>query len=457
MSSQILVVDDEQDIGELVKDILEDEGFSVIVAMNGQEARVLKTEHHFDCILLDIWMPDTDGISLLKEWKESEKGLDCPVIMMSGHGTVEHAVEATRLGAYDFLEKPLTLGKLLMMIERALANNQQREHKNIKKKFTITIEPIGKSEKIQRIKSELQKISQNTKTPVLFIGEAGTGKSLYANYLHSISERKKRPFISLSAATLNEENFLPTFCGREKEGIVMSGLLEKAQGGTLCLQYVDTLAPNIQMMLMSLLEMKQYTRVNGHQSITPDIHWVFTTTKDLRTKVSLGEFKEDLFYQISILPIYIPSLREHIEDIPELLNFYVNFFMEEENLPYRHFSVAVQNRLRHYHWPGNIKELKNIVKRLLIMGEKEEIHLSEVEAIFTEHEENKEQLLWEAMPLELSLRDARELFEKAYLLAQFRDCEGNVAKLAEKVGMERTNLYRKLKILGIDPKKITED
>ena len=458
MSHTVLVVDDEQDICELVKDILDDEGYSVIVAINGEEARKAKIEHQPDCILLDIWMPDIDGISLLREWSEQENGeLECPVIMMSGHGMVEHAVEATRLGAYDFLEKPLTLGKLLLMIERALENeNQKKLRQNATKVLRIVKEPVGKSEKMQLLREEIKKVAKFSNTSVLFIGEPGVGKLIFARYVHAMSDRKKQPFIEVQAAALTKENLIVSFLGHERDGVIAAGFFEKAENGTIYIQNVEYLEPEVQNLLSSILMMKEFTRLGGRSSVKMTSRILASTGADLRVMVAEAKFNESLFYQLNVVPIHILPLRDHLEDVPELLGFYVDHLVEE-GLPYRHFSVAAQNRLRNYQWPGNISELKNLVKRLLILDNKKEISLLEIEEAFQELEQPKNISFQGNIPLELTLRDARELFEKAYLLAQFQECEGNVAKLAEKSGMERTNLYRKLKILGIDPKKMLND
>lgn len=457
MSHTVLVVDDEQDICELVKDILEDEGYSVVVAINGEEARKAKLEHQPDCILLDIWMPDIDGISLLREWCEHDGELECPVIMMSGHGMVEHAVEATRLGAYDFLEKPLTLGKLLLMIERALDNEQQKKLRQNIKASRVIKEPIGKSEKMQALKANLQKIAKFSNSFVLFTGEVGVGKLFFARYLHLMSDRKKQPFIEVQAASLTKENLIANFLGSERDGIVNLGFFEKAENGTIYIQGVEYLEFEVQSLLSSILSMQEFTRLGGRESIKMTSRILASAEENLREMVTEGKFSESLFYQLHVIPIHIMPLREHLEDVPELLNFYVDYLVEKEGLPYRHFSIAAQNRLRNYQWPGNVSELKNLVKRLLILDNKKEIALSEIDNILQEQEQQKSANFQGNIPLELSLRDARELFEKAYLLAQFQECEGNIAKLAEKSGMERTNLYRKLKTLGIDPKKMSNE
>ncbi len=462
MSAQILVIDDEQDIRELLKDILEDEGFSVTLAGNGSEARAalqafFDKKSRPDLVLLDIWMPDVDGISLLKEWKESDAGLVCPVIMMSGHGTVEHAVEATRLGAYDFLEKPLTLAKLLLIVTRALESDRlSRENSGLKRRFVRSFEPIGHSRKMRLLKEDLLKVAGFDQTPILLIGESGVGKQNYAHYIHHHSLRKNNPFVTVNVAAILKENASVELFGRETADgkNVTLGVLEQANSGILYLNGISEMDLDVQAKLVSTIETGHFLRVGGKTPVMIDVRIIASTETELSVQVSQGLFREDLFYRLNIVPIMIPALREHIEDVPALLTHYADYFLEEEGLNYRKFSMSSQNRLRHHDWPGNISELKNLVQRLMIFGESEEITTDEIEAILsvTPSTAKSIDVSMGALFLELPLKEAREQFERNYLLAQFRNLEGNIAKVADKVGMERTNLYRKLKSLGIDLK-----
>ncbi len=450
-SPYILVVDDEPDIRELVRDILEDEGYSVTTAENGEAARAALRERRPDLILLDIWMPDIDGISLLKEWAEGE-GLPCPVIIMSGHGTVETAVEATRLGAYDFLEKPLSLAKLLLTVERALeAERLAQENVGLRRHVQPVIEPVGHSQVMQRLREQVKRIAQHD-TWVLVSGEPGSGRETFARYLHANSSRRDRPFVDVSLGATPEGNFALEFFGSEREGRIHYGRLEQANGGTLFLDEVADMDLAAQAQLAGAFETGEFLRVGGTEPVKIDIRVVAATKKDLQAEVNAGNFREDLFYHLNVVPLEIPPLREHREDVPELLSFYVDYFVTHEKMPYRHFSVAAQNFLRNYDWPGNILELRNLVQRVLILGAGEEVSLEDVESVMGGMKRESVQGGVHGISFDQPLRKAREDFERAYLEYHLDKYGGNVSKMAQEVGMERTHLYRKLRGVGIEIK-----
>jgi len=448
-SPHILVVDDERDIRELVKEILEDEGYQVSVAENGEAARRARRTHRPDLVLLDIWMPDVDGITLLKEWSD-ERGPMCPVIIMSGHGTVETAVEATRLGAYDFIEKPLSMAKLLLTLSRALdAERLRRENLGLRKFAQPLVEPLGKSAAMQQLREQIQRVAQHDAW-VLISGEPGTGKELCARYLHSCSPRRDGPFIDVGVAALLRENSAVELFGAEDGPKVSYGLLEQANGGTLFLDEVGDMDLAIQARLFGALEGRTCLRVGGSEPVKLDARIVAASHRDLAQEIHAKRFREDLYYQLAVVPLRVPPLREHADDIPELLAHSVDMFVSQEGLPYRRFTVAAQNRLRHYPWPGNVRELKNLVQRLLILGTGAEIQAEEVDAALTH-------LPAPAGPFpvsqfELPLREAREQFERAYFEYQLRQSDGSIGKVAKQAGMERTHLYRKLRGLGLNPK-----
>lgn len=447
----ILVVDDERDIRELVKEILEDEGYQVSVAENGEAARRARRSHRPDLVLLDIWMPDVDGITLLKEWSD-EHGPMCPVIIMSGHGTVETAVEATRLGAYDFIEKPLSMAKLLLTLSRALdVERLRRENLGLRKFAQPLVEPLGRSAVMQQLREQIQRVAQHDAW-VLISGEPGTGKELCARYLHSCSPRQNGPFVDVGVAALLRENSAVELFGSETDGQVKYGLLEQAGGGTLFLDEVGDMDLAIQARLFGALEGRSCLRVGGSEPVELDVRIVAATHRDLTQEVQAKRFREDLYYQLAVVPLRVPPLREHPDDIPELLTHYVDMFVSQEGLPYRRFTVAAQNRLRHHTWPGNIRELKNLVQRVLILGSGGEILAEEVDAALTHLPAQLEK--FPAGQFDLPLREAREQFERAYFEYQLRQSDGSIGKLAKLAGMERTHLYRKLRGLGLSPKDI---
>jgi len=444
----ILVVDDEQDIRQLVSEILADEGYEVAMAENATEARKQKSQRAPNLILLDIWMPDCDGITLLREWVAEDDSL-CPVIMMSGHASVESAVEATRLGAYDFLEKPLSLAKLLLIVERALETSSlQRENAGLKQQLMITVDPVGRSAVIERTKDKTKRLAQHD-TRVLFVGEAGVGKEMFARYLHHNSPRRDGAFVDVSVGSISPENAAVEFFGREDNGRIYRGLLEQAHRGTLFLGEIGGMDPETQARLLSALESSSFLRVGGSQAVRVDVRIVASTRMSLDEEVNSGRFRQDLYYLLNEVTLEIQPLREHSEDVPGLLNYYVDHFVAQEKLPFRRFSMAAQNFLRNYSWPGNVRELRNLVQRLMILGAGDDIELDEVKTALGSIAEQPK--LGSNVPefFNLPLKEARDHFEKSYLEYHFEKNGGSVAKLASAIGMERTHLYRKLHSLKI--------
>ena len=446
----IMVVDDEPDIRQLLQEILEDEDYEVGVAQNGATARALKAARRPDLILLDIWMPDEDGITLLKCWLSEDQSTS-PVIMMSGHATVETAVEATRLGAYDFLEKPLSLAKLLVTVERALENVRlKRENIGLKRRVEALVEPIGKSAVMERLREQARRLGQHD-ARVLLIGEPGCGKENLARYLHSHSSRRNGPFIDVGMGAIAPKFSAIEFFGREEGGIIHEGWLEQAHGGTLFLDEVADMEEETQVRLLSVLESHNFSRVGGSETINVDVRIIASTRKSLDEEVREGRFRRELYYLLNVVTLKIPPLREHNDDIPELLRFYVDYYVSREKLGFRRFPVAVQNFLRHYAWFGNVRELKNLVQRLLILGSGEEVTLEEVKSSLGDSlADNPASGIQQAPDYyELPLKEARERFEKDYLEYHLDKYGGSVARLSHAIGLERTHLYRKLNTLGI--------
>ena len=452
--SSILVVDDEPDILALVRDILEDEGYEVDLAKDAESARAARRNRRPDLILLDIWMPDSDGISLLREWSESGTG-DTPVIMMSGHGTVETAVEATRLGAYDFLEKPLSMAKLLLTIRRALeAAALRRENVGLRDTAPRISEPIGRSAAIGTLRDQVRRISEHD-TPVLITGEPGSGKELIARYLHAHSRRAAGPFVRVHVAGLVGSAGQAKLFGAEHGPHIHYGVAEKANGGTLFLEDVADMAPELQARLVTALRDRTFLRLDGVAPVSLNVRIVAASRGDLARAVAAAKLREDLYYLLNVVPLSVPPLREHREDIPELMSYYIDVLVTRERLPNRRLTVGAQNRLRNHTWPGNVRELVNVLQRLLILGSGSTIELEEVEAILGTVPEIEGQA--EIAEFELPLKEAREQFERAYLEYRLRRAGGSVSKVAAAAGIERTHLYRKLRGLGIDPKQSAGD
>ncbi len=452
-NAHVLVVDDEADICASIQDILGDEGYSVTVAANAAEARQARAARKFDLVLLDIWMPDTDGITLLREWSESGEP-SCPVVIMSGHGTVDAAVEATRLGAFDFVEKPLSLAKLLRTVESAL-ESAGRHSKAARSLLPSLLAPVGRSRLMKGLRERVQHFARHDGA-VLISGETGTGRSAFARYLHGMSARADEPLTTLTAASLTDSNYEEQLLGSERSGTVTAGAFERANGGTLVIDELADLSDAAQRTLFGVLENGWFMRIGGTEKFKVDARVIATVGADFESKVERGVLRRDLVAHLSELMLRVPPLREYSEDVPELLTYYVDRLVDAEGMTFRRFSVAAQNRLRNYPWPDNVRELKNLVRRLLMTGSSEDISLEEVEAEIIVATPVQEPLVKQDL-LALPLREAREQFERAYLQQQLELCAGKVGQLAKRVGMERTHLYRKLRSLDIDFKSIGDD
>ncbi|HEX6997519.1 MAG TPA: sigma-54 dependent transcriptional regulator [Gammaproteobacteria bacterium] len=444
MSARILVVDDESNIRQLIDEILSEEGYEVTTAANAEQARAARRSQDYDLVLLDIWMPDTDGISLLKEWSDGD--MPGAVVMMSGHGTVDTAVEATRLGAVDFIEKPVSLAKLLRTVEKALAARRSRSERRLVPPNSV---PAGKSQTMRALRDRVIRVAHHD-THVLFTGEPGSGREMFARFLASRSERSHGPFVVVIGGDLTEEGAERVLLGDGEQ----LGALERAEGGVLFIKDMSDVSQAAQRLLLGILEQGSY-RPRGRNEERPlNVRIVASAPPGFEH----GDgFRGELLAHLGVVSIRVPPLRDYAEDVPELLRYYVDLLVDAESLPFRRFGVAAQNRLRNYPWPGNVRELKNMVKRLLILGGGEEIGLEEVEAQLASAAPTDELLVKQDL-LAMPLREARERFERAYLQQQLLLCGGKVGQLAKRVGMERTHLYRKLRSLGVDFRQsLTDD
>jgi len=444
-NARVLVVDDESNIRVLLEEILSEEGYRVTTAEDAAAARAAKTGQDFDLILLDIWMPDTDGISLLKEWSE-EGGLG-PVVMMSGHGTVDAAVEATRLGALDFIEKPVSLAKLLRTVEKALTRKRSGEAR--RSLVPPMLAPVGKSDTMRALRDQVARIAHHD-AHTLLTGEPGSGREAFARYLASLSSRSGEPFVVVMGGSTEDGDGSALFLGDGAE----PGAMERANGGVLFINEICDMPAGTQQRLLGVLEQGRYRPTGSSTDRDLDVRILSSAPSGFEQH--LDDFRRELLSHLSIVVIRVPPLREYSEDVPELLRYYVDLLVDSDNLPFRRFSVAAQNRLRNYPWPGNIRELKNMVSRLLILGADEEITLEEVENQLASDAPADEPLVKQDL-LSMPLREAREHFERAYLRQQLILCGGKVGQLAKRVGMERTHLYRKLRSLGVDFRQVAAD
>jgi two-component system, NtrC family, nitrogen regulation response regulator NtrX len=376
------------------------------------------------------------------------------VIMMSGHGTVETAVESTRLGAYDFVEKPISLAKLLLTIERAFeASALKAENMGLKQQIEPSLEPKGNSKAMQELRAQIERVASHDAW-VLIEGEAGTGKVQLARYVHAKSTRSSGPFVAVTAGAIPSEQAFRELFGSEENGELRYGLIERAQGGTLFLDEVAELDAELQLKLASALSQRAITRLGGSAPVPLDIRVIAASVRALEQEVKAGRFREDLYYVLNVVPLKTVPLRERPEDVPELARSLAESLSNGDHLPYRKLTMGALNRLRQHRWSGNLRELRNLVQRLLIMGEGPEIELMEVELALGPIAPDKPQLpAGMNLELDLPLKEAREQFEREYLLYHLKQAGGSVGKLARIVDVERTHLYRKLKSLGVDLKE----
>ncbi len=438
----ILIVDDEPDIRNLISDILADEGYSVATAANGDEANQQLNKKTPNLILLDIWMPDIDGISLMKGWVENNV-VSAPIVMMSGHGTVETAVEATQLGAKDFIEKPLSLAKLLQTVTDTLAQVSDFAEGETSTITANIHEPIGNSESIKQINRVLQRIYK-TRNHILIEGEGGTGKYSIAQLIHQHRHGQSQPCLLIDAETCTDDFIEAITCA--------NGYFSRVAKGSLIVNNIDSLSEEHQSNLLSMLKHKQYV-IYAQNTMAPiNFQIIAISKKDINQQIAKGRFSTDLLNIISEVKLEIPSLQQRPEDIPELLNYFVNTLPDTEQIPYRKMSMAAQNKLRNHIWKDNIQELKNTVRQLQLLGGDGEVSLDEVNDLLEQSNEvaQSQHNNWYDLPL----REAREAFEKDYLIHQLQAVNGRVGDLVKVAGMERTHLYRKLRALNINPKEV---
>jgi len=446
--TKLLIVDDEKDIRRLMQEIFSEEGYQVTLAANGVQARQAWRDQVPDLIFLDIWMPDIDGLSLLKEM-QAEKLLEhTSVVMMSGHGTIQTAVEATRYGAYDFMEKPLSLAKLILMAERALEHNRlQQENRQFKTAQPDLLMPVGNSKLMRQQRENIERLAKYT-MPILLLGETGTGKEFFAQALHQISTRKHLSIMKISADKLNLE--LTDWLGYSKDDKNRVGTIEKLKGGTLFISHIEKLNTDAQACLADLIFHQGYRRQGADKLYPLDLRIVCSSQIDLEQAVNEGSFREDVFKRLNVMPLVMPALRQYAEDIPDLVTFFVNQFVQQEGLARRQFPKEALDQLKRYSWPGNLRELKNLVQRLLILGKTPDVSADEINLGITQ---TSHQFYTSAnIDTTIDLKTAKERFEAAYFKQLLREEAGSVSEAAKRAGVERTHLYRKLKTLEIDPK-----
>ncbi len=450
-NKDILIVDDEMDIRNLLGDILQDEGYGVRLAANSDEVFVELNKRCPSLILLDIWLEKSslDGLEILKHVKEYYANV--AVVVMSGHSTIETAVSAIKLGAYDFIVKPFDTDRLLFMLDRAIElSSLQQENSELRVKYSRETALVGVSAAMVGLRRCLGKVAP-TNSRVLIEGEAGTGKEVVARLLHSMSGRSGGSFVTISAAILEPDSFERELFGQEIDGQVVVGTLERAHGGTLFIDEVGDMPTATQAKILRILTDQTFYRVGGVTSVKVDVRFVSASNQSLRKLIDNAQFREDLYHRLSVVPIFIPPLRDRIEDIPELVLFFIKRIVEQTGLLPRTIPEEIIMIMQSYAWPGNVRQLRNLIERLMIMCDDSgniDQHLlpEEFRNIVTGviYSEGVEKVM------NLPLRQARNVFEREYLVAQINRFGGNISRMAHFVGMERSALHRKLKSLEID-------
>lgn len=448
--SDILIVDDERDIRELIADILEDEGFTTRKAGTSEEAMNEINTELPSLLVLDIWLKDSkmDGIDILTSVKRDNP--DVPVVIISGHGNIEIAVAAIKQGAYDFIEKPFNIEQLLVVIRRAMETSRlRRENQSLRRKEVTSAEMVGNSASYRTLLGQLDKVTKSNGR-VMLTGPAGCGKEVAARYIHSESNRASNPFISVSCASIEPERVEEVLFGRETpDRGVEPGLLEQAHGGVIYFDEVADMPLGTQSKILRVLVDQQFQRVGGNDKVRVDIRVISSTNKDLQDAIDAGDFRQELYHRLNVVPIEVPSLEERREDIPVLAEFFLSEFNTSQGMPLRSLSDDARALLQTMVWPGNVRQLKNLIERVLILGEDDgPITAKELPGETTQTTDENRVVLSGALAT-LPLREAREAFEREYLLTQINRFGGNISRTASFVGMERSALHRKLKSLGV--------
>jgi len=451
MSERILVVDDEAGIRLTLSRILEDEGYDTAGAETAAEAMAQLGREAFDLVLLDVWLPDRDGLEVLADLRQTRGEL--PVIMISGHASVDSAVKAIRLGAYDFLEKPLSLSRVVLTVANALERQRlTRELAQLADRVARSEPLIGQSPVMLALKEDL-KMAAGSDSRILIVGENGTGKELVARQVHRLSRRSRGPFVDVNCAAIPEDLIESELFGHVKGAFTgatadRAGRFEQANGGTLFLDEIADMSVKTQAKVLRVLQEQRFEAVGGARSITVDVRVVAATNKDLEEEIRENRFRDDLFFRLAVIPLTVPPLRERRGDVPLLVDHFITHFAREIGRRPKTLDEAALDRLAHYAWPGNVRELRNVVERMMIMTRGDVIRVEDLPPAVKGGNGDRHLPLWEQDFS--SLREARVAFEKRYIERKLGECEGNVSRTAQALGLERSNLYRKMKAYGVE-------
>jgi two-component system, NtrC family, nitrogen regulation response regulator NtrX len=460
MALEVLVVDDEADIRELVSGVLEDEGYAVRAAGDSSATLDAIEERRPSMVLLDVWLQGSklDGLQLLQEIKRRDSTI--PVLMISGHGNLDTAVAAVREGAVDFIEKPFEAERLIYLVDRATETDRlRRENETLRRQVGHEEQLHGSSIAINTVRATLKRVAP-TGSRVLISGPPGVGKEIAARMIHQWSPRARAPFIVLSAAMMSPERVEEELFGSEADGVVRPGLLEHAHGGTLFLDEIADMPQTTQAKILRVLTDQSYHRVGGQRPVKVDVRVLSATSRNLQDEIAGGRFREDLFYRLNVVPVKLPHLRERREDIPELVSHFLARFATDRRIAAPSISEDAMAALQAHDWPGNVRQLRNVIERTLILAPGDRVSCIEVDLLPPEIIDNQNALggATTAMAIMGSpLREARESFEREYLKIQIRRFSGNISRTASFIGMERSALHRKLKALGIGEKREGEE
>ena len=467
--NHVLIVDDEPEIRHSLTAILEEEGYLVASAATAGEALALLRDAPQDVVLLDIWLPDRDGLDALAEIRRLDSASLPEVVIISGHGTIEAAVRATKLGAYDFLEKPLSLARTLIVLKNAMQARQMREdNAELQRQLAIRGSVTGTSVPMKALRQQI-KLMAPTNGRVLIFGESGTGKELIARTMHAESLRRERVFVELNCAAIPEDHIETELFGYRHGAAPRSpgggsssspsekrGTFERADGGTLFLDEVGDMSLKTQAKVLRALDEQSFLPVGASHPVHVDVRVIAATNKDLEEEIARGNFREDLFYRLNVIPFFVPPLRDRREDIPLLVKEFLSEFGQQYGRPRMEMSPDALAALAQYHWPGNVRELRNLVERVLILNPKslriERKHLPML--VYRESREKDSRAASSSKPEEFStLLEAREAYERDYILKKIDEHHGNITRAAEALGLERSHLYRKMKTLNVSVKE----
>jgi two-component system, NtrC family, nitrogen regulation response regulator NtrX len=449
MSNTILIVDDERGIRETLRGVLEDEGFEVETVESGEACLKTVETNNFSCILLDVWLPNIDGLETLKQLREN--GNDSAVVMISGHGNIETAVNATKLGAFDFIEKPLSIEKTILTVRNAIRTRElERVNANLTEQLNQEYEMIGESVAMRALRKQIAIVAP-TDGRVLISGESGTGKELVARAIHAQSKRRSAPFVEINSAALPEELVESELFGHAKGAFsgataAKKGKFELADGATLFLDEIGDMSPRVQAKMLRVLEEQRFEPIGSNTPIKVDVRVISATNKPLSDLIENGDFRADLFYRLNVIPFQIPPLRERLEDIPLLVDYFNRKFSADNGKKPKDFTAAI-DALQNYDWFGNVRELRNTIERIVIMHARQKVSADDLPELNMKKETPSASFRFP------SFKAANDAYQREFILHKLAESDGNVSKAADAMGVDRSHLYRRMKNLGISVEK----